>query len=298
MPSKGRLEEQVSALFNEADLPLVRPARGYEGSIKGLKGVRVLYLSASEIAKRLIAGGINLGITGEDLLREQARDAGAAVTSMLDLDFGHADVVLAIPDELPIKTMEDFADYAAEYKEKHSLQLRVATKYKSLAERFFDEHEVFDAITEYSDGATEGAPASGAAEAIVDITSTGDTLRANGLRILSDGLILKSQAKLLVSHNSDFSESAHQQSTFIYRRLNARLLAKSLCQIQVISSRDKMSTEMIKTLNSEYGSDYLGHDQFLVPKESIHKIREYLFEKTDCYMVIEFPEQKMIYRDE
>ena len=203
IPSKGRLEEAAAEIFAKAGLTLKRDgARGYRGNLPGLDHVLVEYVSAGDIAARLAEGSVHMGITGEDLLREEIPDMESAVQLCLPLGFGQADVVVAIPDGwVDVTTMFDLADVAAEFRTRHGRLMRVASKYEHLTYDFFIRHGVeFQWLPSF--GATEAAPNSGAAEAIVDITSTGATLKANDLRIPEDGVILKSQANLAAALES------------------------------------------------------------------------------------------------
>ena len=154
-------------------------------------------------------GSIHFGITGEDLLREEIPDLDSAVQLVQPLGFGHADVVVALPDGwVDVTCMADLAEVAGAFRAEHNKRLRVATKYTHLTAEFFARHGVVDYVLVQSFGATEGAPASGAAEAIVDITSTGATLAANNLRVPEDGVILKSQANLAAALKADWSPEA------------------------------------------------------------------------------------------
>ena len=202
VPSKGRLMEDTLALFSAAGLAIDKTGdpRGYRGAVEGLPEAAVEFLSAGEIARHLRSGRIHLGVTGEDLVREQIPDADERASFLLKLGFGHANVVVAIPDcWLDVETMADLEEAGAQFAAEHGRRLRVATKYPMLTRRFFASHGVVHYRTVESLGATEGAPAAGMAEAIVDITSTGATLKANGLRILNDGLILQSEANLVAA---------------------------------------------------------------------------------------------------
>jgi ATP phosphoribosyltransferase len=199
IPSKGRLMEACEALFARAGFKLARSgaARGYRGEIAGLSGVEVAFLSAGEIAAALRSGRTDLGVTGEDLLRETIPAGGGSVEVMLRLGFGPADVVVAVPESwLDVATMADLEEVSHDFYARHGHRLRVATKYVNLTRRFFAEKGVAGYRIVESLGATEGAPASGTAEVIIDITTTGSTLKANGLKVLDDGLILRSEAVL------------------------------------------------------------------------------------------------------
>lgn len=204
LPSKGRLKEQSIEVLQNAGFPIVQAdgGRTYRGTVDGHPDIEVGFLSASEISRELAAGTVDAGITGEDLIRENLADLDRKVEIGVKLGFGHADVVVAVPDVwFDVDTMTDLDDVAAEFRQRHGRRLRIATKYWRLTQRFFSGmHGIQVYRIVESLGATEGAPAAGSADVIVDITSTGSTLRANHLKILSDGIILKSQAVLAVAN--------------------------------------------------------------------------------------------------
>ena len=210
IPSKGRLKDQCVAALAKAGILVTAgdDARSYRTRVDGAEGLEVLLLSASEIARELRDGAIDLGVTGEDLLRETMPDFDRRGRIVSRLGFGHADVVVAVPDAwLDVETMEDLGDVAAGFRARHGRRLRIATKYWRLCQGFFTKsHGIQSYRIVESLGATEGAPAAGSADIIVDITSTGSTLTANQLRVLKDGVILRSQACLamaLTSRNAD-----------------------------------------------------------------------------------------------
>ncbi len=199
LPSKGRLMEKAQALFARAGYNISRIGheRGYRGTIDGMENTEIAFLSASEIAHHLREGKIDLGVTGEDLLRENIARLEETARILTPLGFGHADVVVAVPESwLDCATMADLEEISEDFHARHGRRMRVATKYLRLTRRFFARHGVTGYRTVVSLGATEGAPAAGMAELIVDITSTGSTLRANHLKVLDDGVILRSQAVL------------------------------------------------------------------------------------------------------
>ncbi len=220
VPSKGRLMEETAQLFARGGLKLARTGneRGYRGELQGLPGVEVAFVSASEIADLLRKGEIHLGVTGEDLVRDLIPEAETEVEFLRRLGFGHADVVVAVPDFwIDVSTMSDLEEAALLYRRRHGTRMRVATKYRTLTRMFFsghrygDEPRSVDTVSMYriveSLGATEGAPAAGLAELIVDITSTGSTLKANSLRVLDDGVILRSEANLVMSRRAAWTEA-------------------------------------------------------------------------------------------
>jgi ATP phosphoribosyltransferase len=201
LPSKGRMKDDASAVFERAGMTItaVGNDRSYRGRVEGWDDVEVAFLSASEISKELGNGTVDFGVTGEDLIREGLAEADKRVEICARLGFGHADVIVAVPEIwLDVDTMADLGDVAADFRARHGRRLAIATKYWRLTQQFFSsQHGIQLYRIVESLGATEGAPASGSADIIVDITSTGSTLRANHLKILSDGVILKSQACLV-----------------------------------------------------------------------------------------------------
>ena len=203
LPSKGRLMEQCNAALARAGLAVAKPsgaARGYKAEIEGFPDIEVNLVSASEIAQLLKTGAAHLGITGEDLIRETMADADERVRFVAPLGFGLADVVVAVPTcWLDVRRMADLEPMSAAFRRLHGRRVRVATKYMNLTRRTFSQMGVTGYRIVESLGATEGTPAAGLAELIVDITTTGATLQANGLKVLDDGVILKSQANLIAS---------------------------------------------------------------------------------------------------
>ena len=222
IPSKGRLMEQTTELFAKSGL-LVRKvghARGYRGEIEGLPDIDVAYVSSPEIAEALKSGSVHLGITGEDLIRESMSDAATRVTFLKKLGFGFADVVVAIPAcWIDVRTVADLEAIALPFRRVHGRWPRVATKYMNLTRRFFSSKGFGDYRIVESLGATEGTVAAGTSELIVDITTTGETLRANGLRILDDGVILKSEANLVASNVAQWSPALEAARDGLLRRL-------------------------------------------------------------------------------
>ena len=228
VPSKGRLKEQVEAWLADCglDLQAVGGARGYLGGLKGLPDAQVRLLSAGDIADALDAGEAHLGITGEDLLRERGEELDARVLLLKALGFGRADLVVAAPKSwLDVETMADLEEVAHDYLARTGRRMRVATKYLVQTRSFFARHGVVDYRITESSGATEGAPAAGAAELVVDITTTGATLAANGLKVLADGLILKSQAQLAASLKARWSKSQLAAAERLLRIVEARTAA-------------------------------------------------------------------------
>jgi ATP phosphoribosyltransferase len=195
------MKEDASAIFERAGMPItaVGNDRSYRGRVEGWDDVEVAFMSASEISREIGNGTVDFGVTGEDLIREGLAEADKRVEFCARLGFGHADVIVAVPEIwLDVDTMADLGDVAADFRARHGRRLAIATKYWRLTQQFFSsQHGIQLYRIVESLGATEGAPASGSADIIVDITSTGSTLRANHLKVLSDGVILRSEACLV-----------------------------------------------------------------------------------------------------
>src|ERR1700685_141715 len=229
VPSKGRLQENAEAFFTRAGLGLAKPRgpRDYRGTINGLDNVEIAYLSASEIAWQLSRGMVHLGVTGEDLVRETIADADRRVLLIDNLGFGSANVVVAVPQAwIDVRTMADLDDVTTGFRAQHNRRMRVATKYINLTRAFFAPHGVVDYRIVESAGATEGAPAVGTAEMIVDITTTGATLAANGLKVLDEGVILRSQANLVAARAAAWDEARRETARLIRDRIAAQKRAE------------------------------------------------------------------------
>ena len=212
VPSKGRLMEKTFDCFGQRGITLTRSGseREYAGRVEGVDGVSLILLSAGEIPRELAAGRIHLGVTGTDLVREKLALWDQLVEPVAELGFGHADLVLAVPQAwIDVETMDDLDGAAAAFRAAHGFRMRIATKYHRLVREYLRREGVADYALVDSQGATEGTVANETAELIADITSSGETLRANHLKILSDGLVLQSQATLWQSRVAEVDDE-HQ----------------------------------------------------------------------------------------
>jgi ATP phosphoribosyltransferase len=210
IPSKGRLRKDVLNIFKKNKLKLIseRGERDLFGSIKNKKNIKVVYLHAREIIQRLGDGSLDLGFSGFDLLKESEINIQNKISVTKKYNFGKATLVVAIPDEwIDVQTIADLEEIAFEFKDKKKKRLRVGTKYPNLTREFLFSKGVTQFKLVDSLGATETYPFTGSAEIITDITSTGETLRANNLRILKDGEILKSEACMMTSKSSSKDKS-------------------------------------------------------------------------------------------
>ncbi len=209
VPSKGRLMDKTFEWFAGRGIELCRTGteREYAGAVKGSEGIELVLLSAGEIPRELAAGRIHLGVTGSDLIQEKLVQWEKQVKKLAGLGFGQADLVMAVPQAwVDVDTLEDMDAVAARFRKDHGFRLRIATKYHRLTRDFLRENGVADYQLVDSQGATEGTVKNLTAEAIADITSSGETLRANHLKMLSDGLIHKSFATLYGSKLAEMSD--------------------------------------------------------------------------------------------
>ncbi len=228
VPSKGRLMEKTLAFFAEAGLKIeAGGSREYVGRASGIDGIEVALMQAGEMPAALEAGAIHLGVTGKDLIRERLRDPEGATTLVKDMGFGRADLVVAVPKSwIDVETMADLDDAAAAFRARHGMSMRVATKYLNLTREFFRNEGVVHYRIVESAGATEGTVSAGAAEIVVDITSSGETLRANHLKILGGDPIVKSEAQLRASRNAEWSDTAMAALESLIDRIEARDAAR------------------------------------------------------------------------
>ena len=277
IPSKGRLKEQAEAWLSDCGfkLEIDGGARGYSASLKGLPGAEVRLLSASDIATALDLGEIHLGVTGEDVIRERGGGVDERVMLLRALGFGRADLVVAAPQSwIDVDAMADVAEVAHLYLARTGQRLRLATKYGVQTRAFFAKLGIADYRIVDSAGATEGAPAAGAAELIVDITTTGATLAANNLKIVSDGVILKSEAQLTASLSADWSAGAFTAARRLLRIVEGRGRAKGLSSVRWPAEFDGpagRATQHLLEVGATRRSDGL-----LVPAEAMFDAMEVL----------------------
>lgn len=225
VPSKGRLMEKTFDWFEAHGVTMRKTGneREYSGEVQGVDGVELVLLSAGEIPRELSAGRIHLGVTGSDLVRDKLADWPAQVAELAPLGFGHADLILAVPAcWIDVDSVDDLDAAASAFRAAHGFRLRIATKYHRLVREFLTGQGMADYQLVDSQGATEGTVKNLTAEAVADITSTGETLRANHLKILSDGLIHQSQATLYAARGADWA-TAGPVMTALAARLGVTL---------------------------------------------------------------------------
>lgn len=210
VPSKGRLMEKTFDWFGARGVTMRQTGaeREYSGAVDGIDGVELVMLSAGEIPRELSAGRIHLGVTGSDLVRDKLADWNTQVAELATLGFGHADLIIAVPSAwIDVDSLDDLDAAAAAFRARNGFRLRIATKYHRLVRDFLTANDIADYQLVDSQGATEGTVKNLTAEAIADITSTGETLRANHLKILADSVVHRSQATLFLARRADWAEA-------------------------------------------------------------------------------------------
>ena len=280
VPSKGRLQENATQFFARAGMVLTQPggARDYRGTLPGFPSLEIAFLPVAEIVGALAEGQAHLGVAGEDLLREAVPDADHRVTFLAPLGFGNADVVVAVPRAwIDVRNMADLEDVAALFHSRRGRRMRVATKYINLTRAFFASRGVVDYRIVESLGATEGAPAAGGAELIVDITTTGATLAANGLKILDDGLILRSEANLVASRRADWSAQHRRTARAILGRIAAEEEARTTREVRArIEATAYLGAEASERFGARLVSQVEGQVVFHCAKPAVPDLSDWL----------------------
>ncbi|MDJ0823899.1 MAG: ATP phosphoribosyltransferase [Rhodobacter sp.] len=222
VPSKGRLMQKTFDWFGArgVGLTLTGADREYAGAVAGVDGIELVLLSAGEIPRELEAGRIHLGVTGSDMVRERLAHWEDRVEELAQLGFGQADLVIAVPKAwVDVDLLDDLDAAAAAFRAAHGARLRIATKYHRLVREFLKHHGVADYLLVDSQGATEGTVKNLTAEAIADITTTGETLRANHLKVLADGIVHRSQATLFRARHAAWDAGAKAALGALLERL-------------------------------------------------------------------------------
>ena len=202
LPSKGRLKDKAISFFKNQGLKIIQSEkeRNYFGTIENKTNIKIIFLHAKEIIQRLGDGTLDLGVSGLDLMKESDKNLQDKIYIQKKLEFGNANLVIAVPDDwIDVQTIADLEEVSFDIRSKRNTRLRVATKYPNLTNEFLNSKGVTQYKLISSLGATETYPFIGSSEIITDITSTGKTLDDNNLRVLKDGLILKSTACLFIA---------------------------------------------------------------------------------------------------
>lgn len=200
LPSKGALDKGTREFLAAAGLKVSRPnERQYVGKIPAIPEVFLLFQRAADIFRKVEEGSADLGVTGYDVVCEEGQDHDDVVVISDRLGYGKCELVLAVPDSwIDVSSIEDLADLTLLFREKGK-ELRIATKYTNLTRKWLYQKRVVHFSLVEAHGALEAAPRMGYADMIVDVTSTGTTLRENHLKRLTGGTLLKSQACLIAN---------------------------------------------------------------------------------------------------
>ena len=286
VPSKGRLQENAERFFARAGLELVKPrgAREYRGAIKDFDGVEIAYLSAAEITSQLAQGAVHLGMTGEDLIREMIPQSDQRIVFITGMGFGYANVVVAVPQAwIDVRGMADLDDVATAFRHRNDRKMRLATKYANLTRGFFAEHGIVDYRIVESAGATEGAPAVGTAEMIVDITTTGATLAANGLKVVEDGTILRSQANLVAARAAAWDAQKREAARVLLDCIAAQKRAEAFREVRTrfVGMNDKLlaaARDKYGVVSPFGGPTSSGMLTLHCPPQNVHALASFLRE--------------------
>ncbi|MBI4233296.1 MAG: ATP phosphoribosyltransferase [Chloroflexi bacterium] len=228
IPSDGELHEPALRFLQSCGMPVERAsARRYTAELGTVSGVVVLFQRVADISLKVEEGSADLGIVGLDRFAEFRHEDSDAITVLEDLRFGRCELVLAVPDAwIDVVSTADLADLSVEFREQ-GRELRVATKYPRLVERFLHARGINYFTLVPASGTLEVAPAMGYADFIADITSSGTTLRENRLKTVTDGTILASQACLVGNRRLLGEESVKLQRTkTILERIEGHLRAE------------------------------------------------------------------------
>jgi ATP phosphoribosyltransferase len=257
LPSKGRLQEQSINFLSGCgfDVRRVGNGREYVSSLVGIDDVDVIYMRPDEIPVRIEQGDAHAGITGEDLYREFGGGQPSSFLLMPNLGFGRARLVVAVPQSwVDVSSMRDLDEAAMAFHQKHGRSLRVATKFSRLTRSFFAERGIVEYSLVGSLGATEGAPAAGVADFVVDLTSTGTTLVENHLKEISGGTVLQTEGCVIASLR--------------HTLWNARATAALENLVEQIEARMRGASRLVL--------------RFSVPADAAQTVRQQLKGRYDC----------------
>ncbi len=198
VPSKGHLYDGIVDLLKTAGYKVRRAGdRQYEATISGHPRFHVVFMRPGDIVTQVQEGRCHLGVTGMDVFAERADEAEAARVIIPDLGYGGCRLVVAVPESwIDVGHVLDLVDLTSEFKAAGKT-FRVSTKYANLTRNYFRKWGIYYYQLIDSDGALELHPTLGIADIIVDLTSSGTTLKDNRLREVDGGTVLDSAATLI-----------------------------------------------------------------------------------------------------
>jgi ATP phosphoribosyltransferase len=191
LPSKGRLEQPTIEFLAAAGLRVDKPnPRQYFARMPALPELTIMFQRPGDIVVSVREGSVDFGLAGLDAVEERRGEGNEVMILHEALRFGYCSLALAVPEEWPERTAPQLAARAAGIAQ----PLRVATQYPNLTGRFLRQAGIPEAHLIPAEGTLEVAPAIGYADLICDLVSSGQTLHDNRLRVLEDGVVLRSQA--------------------------------------------------------------------------------------------------------
>ena len=198
VPSKGRIGEQTLNFLNECGLRVARPnSRAYQATLPAIPNVTVLFQRAWQMVEQIRNGDADAGITGFDILSEMRQEGDNLVVVAKDLGYSQGRLAIAVPEEwIDVRTLTDLAEVALEFRERGRV-LRIATTFPALTRQFLFQQGITYFQVVQAEGGLEAAPTLGYADIIVDLVSTGATLKDNRLKMIEYGVILRTQACLI-----------------------------------------------------------------------------------------------------
>jgi ATP phosphoribosyltransferase len=286
LPGKGALEAATLAFLAECGMKVNRSnPRQYLARIGSIPGLEVVFQRAADVPSLVQDGDTTLGITGYDILAEQRGysdegnidddDDDDIIVLERDLGFGACRLVVAVPETwIDVSTCADLWHLTGYYATQKGRGLRIATKYPNLTGQFLRRHGITHCKIVSPHGALEAAPLTDTADLIVDLTETGTTLRENHLKLLNDGVVLRSQACLIANVRLlNQSKEALRMAAMMLELIDARMQARNRSvltahvqveraeEVQYISERLKSRIPGFEFLTA--GSDtnsYVGDD--------------------------------------
>ena len=287
LPSKGRIQEDMNDFFSSAGIKIDKLGgqRTYIGGFKNFSDIEIRFLSANEIAKELHNGNIHIGLTGLDLIKELDTKNSSTVLSLLELGFSKADVVAAVPNSwIDVLDTKDLAEVSRDFLRLHDRRLRVATKFQNLTRTFFQKNNINNYRIVESTGSTEGSPSAGTAEMITDITSSGKTLEENNLKILNDGIILKSEACIFASLGLNWKDVNLDNIRKLLRILSAK--SNAISHTELTFNYDKKIVNLDIDLYRNFNGFFLNQSfvlgsnvSLIVPDNKSSSCSEFLISK-------------------
>eukprot|EP00271_Cylindrocystis_brebissonii_P011814 TRINITY_DN29779_c0_g1_i1.p1 TRINITY_DN29779_c0_g1~~TRINITY_DN29779_c0_g1_i1.p1 ORF type:complete len:450 (+),score=71.27 TRINITY_DN29779_c0_g1_i1:230-1579(+) len=228
LPSKGRMAEDTLELLKACQLTIRKPnPRQYIADVVEMEGLEVWFQRASDVVRKIRSGDVDLGIVGYDMVQEYGQDDEDLIIVHEALGFGSCHLAIAVPSYGIFENVSTLNDLMAMPQWTDAHPLRIVTGYTHLGKKFVEANGMRNTVLSTADGALEAAPAMGTADAILDLVSSGTTLRENNLKELKGARVLDSQGVLVASRKALLERkgtlaAAHE----MLERLEAHLRAR------------------------------------------------------------------------